>query len=247
LDRPRDGPVFYIRKSHFIRILMWQKKILKEDIMAEDSKKCDYCGSEIKGGVDFCAACGRDLLKKDSGTKASTKGFRYDYLLIPGFIIIFAVAFIITRDNRTAAEPHSHESMNQSSGMGSFEEMLANLPDDYSQLVTLGNKLMDGRHYAVAAECYRRALAIDSSNPDIVSDLGSCLHATGDFEGAASMFKRVIDMDSLHGIAYLNLGIVYRTMQENDSAKFYWKKLISMFPDEPISDSARKYMGQITP
>jgi tetratricopeptide (TPR) repeat protein len=215
--------------------------------MPEDNKKCEYCGSELKEGMDFCSACGHDLSKKNDKSKVPPKGFRYDYLYILVFIVVFAAAFFVIHGSRGVSTRSAQESISQSAGMATIDDMLASLPDDYNELVKLGNKFMDNRHYAVAVECYRRALAINSSDPNVICDLGACLHATGDFGGAAKMFEKAIDIDSLHAIAYFNLGIVFRTMQENDSAKIYWEKLISLFPNQDISDSARKYLEQINP
>jgi len=214
------------------------------DIMVEDGKQCDSCGNEIKTGSAYCPACGSDL--SGNGGKASAgKSPVYDYLFIFGFLLIFAVVFFIGKDRRAVGGQPSNESMNPAANAGDFAEMSANLPDDYDKLVALGNKLMDNRHYAVAVECYRRALAIDSTDPDVVCDLGSCLHATGDFDGAINMFEKAIALDSLHAVAYFNLGIVYRAINNKSKAAYYWEKLISMYPDKDLSDSARRYIEHL--
>jgi len=208
-------------------------------VMTKDKSKCNFCGSEIKSKQSFCPACGRDISGSEGKSKAPSKGSLSDFLYISGFVLVFAVIFFVVSDKPVNGDTHSHEAQNQ---MTTMDDLLANLPENYNDLVELGNRFMDNRHYAVAAECYRRALAINDDDPDIVCDLGSCLHATGDFDGAVDMFQKTIQLDSLHAIAYFNLGIVYRTMDKNDEAKQYWGKLITMFPDREISDSARKYI-----
>ncbi len=210
--------------------------------MVEDRKQCESCGYEIKAESGYCPACGCDLSGNDGKTEAAGKSPVYDYLFIFGFILIFAVIFFIGKDRQAVGGQPSNESMNRATNVDDFDEMLTNLPDGYDDLVALGNKFMDNRHYRVAVECYRRALAIDSTDPNVVCDLGSCLHATGDFDGAIEMFEKAIALDSLHAVAYFNLGIVYRAINNKNKARFYWGKLIAMYPDKDLSDSARRYI-----
>ncbi len=180
--------------------------------MVEDIKQCRSCGSDIKAGSDFCPACGRELSGIGDKTGAGSKSKAFDYIFITGFIFIFAVIFFIGKGQQAVGGQPSDESMNRAESMNILNEMMANLPQDYKGLIEKGNSLMDNHHYPVAAECYRRALAIDFGDPNIICDLGSCLHATNDFEGAIEMFEKALRLDSSHAIAHFNLGIVYRGM-----------------------------------
>jgi tetratricopeptide (TPR) repeat protein len=141
--------------------------------------------------------------------------------------------------------PHTSDYVNRTGEFGNIDKLLSNLPEDYNELIKLGNNFMDNRHFPVAMECYRRALAIDSTNPNVICDLGACLHAMSDFKSAAEMFEKAIRMDSGHAIAYLNLGIVYRSMNNHEKAKLIWKKLMALYPDEVIADTAGKYIEML--
>lgn len=210
--------------------------------MVEDIKKCESCGSDIKSESDFCSGCGRDLSGRDDKAGARPGKKTFEYVLIAGFLFIFAVIFFIGKGQQAVGGPTPAESMNKVRAINNMEEILANLPQDYKELIEMGNSLMDRHHYPVAIECYRRALAIDSGDPAVVCDLGSCLHATSDFAGAIEMFEKALVLDSTHAIAHFNLGIVYRGMDNKAKAKYYWEKLIALYPDKAVSDSARKYI-----
>jgi tetratricopeptide (TPR) repeat protein len=214
-------------------------------MMADSMKQCESCGSDIKSNSDFCSGCGRELSGIDNKTIARSKSSVFDFILIAGFIIIFTAIFFIDKGRQAAGGSPPPESMNKVGGTNNLEEIFSNLPQDYKELVKMGNSLMDRNHYPVAIECYRRALAIDSSDPAVVCDLGSCLHATSDYAGAIEMFEKALVLDSTHAIAHFNLGIVYRVMDNKEKAKFYWEKLIALYPDKVVSDSARKYIERL--
>ena len=59
------------------------------------------------------------------------------------------------------------------------------------------------------------------------------------------MFEKAIALDSLHAVAYFNLGIVYRAINNKSKAAYYLEKLISMYPDKDLSDSARRYIEHL--
>jgi len=208
--------------------------------------KCRACGSGIKLNTNYCSACGRDL---DDGSEHSQqkKGFVCDLLLIIGFIAIFVVIFYFTgrKGDSVLENSHSSDLISQTGESGNIDELIYNLPDNYNELIKLGNDFMDNHRFRIAAECYRRALTIDSTNPNVICDLGACLHAMSDFKSAAEMFKKAITIDSGHAIAHLNLGIVYRSMKNHEKAKLIWEKLITLYPNKAIADTAGRYIERL--
>ena len=84
-------------------------------------------------------------------------------------------------------------------------------PSDYEGLVRMGNEAMDAAQYAMAAEAYKRALAIDSSSLAVRTDFGACLHGMGLPQRALEELRKVIAADPAHVIANFNMGVVHMT------------------------------------
>jgi len=157
--------------------------------------------------------------------------------------VAVAVAYLVFREGpeppRTQTSPATpgHESMPA--------EMMENLPTDYGSLVEMGNQFMDQQNYPMAAELYRRALEIDSSSPDVRSDFASCLHAMGLPGRALEEFRRIAAEHPDHAMVRFNLGIVFHTLGDTDSARYYWQKYLEMDPEGPPAEAARQYLDQL--
>ena len=122
---------------------------------------------------------------------------------------------------------------------------LGNLPNDYNSLVQLGNQTMDQGNFAMAAECYKRALNIKGDSPNIRTDYGACLHGMGLPQRAIEEFMTVTQQYPEHTIANFNLGIVYYSVSQVDSAKTYFDKFLALEPTGAQSDAARNYLTEI--
>lgn len=121
---------------------------------------------------------------------------------------------------------------------------LSDLPEDFLSLVDAGNQYMDQGSYALAAECYRRALALQDA-ADVRVDYGSCLHGMGLPIRAIEEFKRVLENHPAHGIATYNLGIIYFDQLQVDSARTYFERYLNLNPRGLLEDEARRYLRQI--
>jgi Tfp pilus assembly protein PilF len=104
---------------------------------------------------------------------------------------------------------------------------------------------MDHENFPVAAECYRRALALDGSSTDVRSDYGSCLHGMGLPQRAIDEFRKVLAQDPKHTICNFNLGVVFNEMKLTDSARYYWNKYLKMEPQGKAADAARQLLKEI--
>jgi cytochrome c-type biogenesis protein CcmH/NrfG len=85
---------------------------------------------------------------------------RRDNLIIIGVIVVVAVGYLImNRPAPSETPPPAANAQNPHGGdMDAMMGALANMPSDYASLVQMGNESMDQGNYAVAAECYKRAL-----------------------------------------------------------------------------------------
>lgn len=221
---------------------------------------CPSCGGAIAPNAKFCPQCGASLTgEKPSGVQPSTRW--RDIGIIVGVLVVMSAAYFIFRDkpvqqqadqqpqqqmpagNQTAMPP-DHPPVEGGSNMPGMEA-LDSLPKDFNSLVMLGNQNMDHGNLPVAAECYRRALAVDSSQVDVRVDYGACLHGMGMGDRAVQEFRKALAMSPRHAIAHFNMGIVYMDLQQNDSAKTYLKKYLEIEPNGRAAADATRLLTQI--
>jgi tetratricopeptide (TPR) repeat protein len=101
---------------------------------------------------------------------------------------------------------------------------------------------MDSFNYAVAAECYRRALDLDDRSADVRCDFGACLHAMGLPQRALEEFRIVLAAEPTHQVVHFNLGIVHYDLGRLDSARYYWEALLALNPDERAAERVRELL-----
>jgi tetratricopeptide (TPR) repeat protein len=207
----------------------------------------------VADGAKFCSACGQQVAgeemaasrERSAAVRRSTAG--RDWLILAGVLAVVTVVYLVVRQPaespEQAAGGTSHGGM-AADEMGSTMSILNDLPQDYDALVGLGNQFMDERSFPLAAECYKRALAQDDSNPDVQVDYGACLHGMGLPERAVEEFRDVLRDNPEHPIANFNLGVVYYDLQQVDSARVYWQKYLALAPDGPAAASARQLLNK---
>ena len=205
--------------------------------------RCAKCGQTLDPGARFCSNCGGPIRAGETSEVKTAVGWgnwRRDGLIIAVLSVAVVAAYLAFKDKpeppktQTAPPMSGHENMPA--------EMLENLPTDYPSLVQKGNEFMDQGNYPMAAELYRRALAVDGSSPDVRSDFGSCLHAMGLPKRALEEFRKVLAEHPDHVVAYFNLGVVFQGLGEKDSARYYWEKYLQLDPNGQPADAARKYL-----
>ena len=134
--------------------------------------------------------------------------------------------------SRPASERAENAGTSPPTNMATF---IASLPTEFEPLVSMGNALMDQGQFAMAVECYRRALQLHPQAADVLVDLGSCQHALGQFQEAIANFKKGLEYDPAHKIAKFNLGIAYADLGDSAQARQWWQQLV----DEGAPDQLR--------
>ncbi len=219
-------------------------------------KKCRSCGTKIVSGVKFCPECGapatgqaREMQAK--ANKSSSNTVR-DMVIIVGVIVVATAGYFLFKEPSQPPQPVPQQSMNDVEGhagmVGSMDEALqamGGLPQDYNSLVQFGNQQMDQRNFPVAAEAYRRAMALDGSSNAVRTDYGACLHGMGLGQRALEEFKKVLSIEPDHPIANFNAGIVFREMGELDSARVYWENYLRVDPNGSAVASAKALLKEL--
>lgn len=167
-----------------------------------------------------------------------------DSLIVAGMVVVVGAGyFIFARPDKPPAGEFNHpqvEGMDRSAMSG-----MLNLPTDYNSLLQFGNQAMDHGNFPLAAEAYKRALAIKGDDPDVRTDYGACLHGMGLPHRALQEFTKVLAQRPDHPVATFNMGIVYYNEKQYDSAKTYWEKYLTLQPEGEVANTVRQYLQQL--
>jgi len=179
-------------------------------------------------------------------SKASGNTLR-DIVVVFSVLAAMTAIYLWWMNSSTASQVPSGQAMSGDSMFETDHEMsqIEGLPESLDSLVTMGNMQMDVRNYPMAAECYRRALILDSSMIAVRVDFGACLHGMGLAARAAEEFQRAIGEDPDHVIAHFNMGITYLDLLKPDSARVYFEKCLSLSPEGQLAENARKMLASL--
>ena len=206
------------------------------------SKQCPRCSEQITGGARFCPACGCPL----GGARPLGRYSAKDQVIIIVILLAAAALYMIwhwmgprqSAPSIPAPERAENAGTSPPADMATF---IASLPKEFEPLVSMGNGLMDQGQFALAVECYRRALQIRPQAADVLVDLGACQHALGQFQEAIANFKKGLEYDPAHKIAKFNLGITYADLGDSAQARQWWQQLV----DEGAPDQLRYRVGSL--
>ncbi len=167
-----------------------------------------------------------------------------DWAWILGAMTVVMVAFLVFTDPAVIPTPENPQpGLDRQAQVP--RESLDNLPTDFAGLARLGHQYYDQRNFAMAAEIYSRALAMEPNAHDVRVDYGAALHAMGLPQRALNEFRTVLAVHPDHPIAIFNSGIVHRDLTANDSAAFYWNRYLELQPSGPAAQQARALLEEI--
>jgi tetratricopeptide (TPR) repeat protein len=116
-----------------------------------------------------------------------------------------------------------------------------NDPQNAGAALQLGNLYFDAERYPDAIKWYEESLKLDPKNPDASTDLGISYYYAGQTDRALQQFENSLSIDPQHTKTMLNQGIVLAFgKQDLAAAEAAWKKLVSISPDSPEGQAARR-------
>ena len=112
---------------------------------------------------------------------------------------------------------------------------------DPAPRIELGDLFFDAERYADAIRWYEAAFALDSTNPNLSTDLGVSYYYTDDPDRALAQFARSLEVDPTHVKTLLNTGIVRAFgKQDPGGAVEAWQQVVDLAPESPEGRAARQ-------
>lgn len=99
-----------------------------------------------------------------------------------------------------------------------LQNAVARDPENADIQLQLANTLYDASDWKPAAEAYEKVLPKKGSDPNLLTDLGSCYRNIGQFDKALEMYGRAQKVQPSHAQSLLNTALVY-VFDLKDAAK----------------------------
>lgn len=134
------------------------------------------------------------------------------------------------------------------------EKVVAGDPKNLQAWIQLGNDYFDTDQAQKAINAYGKALELDPTNANVLTDQGIMFKRVGWFDKAIANFEKAQQLDPKHLQSLYNLGVVYMAdLKQPAKAVKYWERYLELDPLSPNSQQIRamleeaKGMGQAPP
>jgi cytochrome c-type biogenesis protein CcmH/NrfG len=113
-----------------------------------------------------------------------------------------------------------------------YRDILTRDPKNLQAAVNAGNLLYDAHRYVEAIPFYQHAFALNESDINVSTDLGTALWYAGRSDDALAQYERSLKTSPTHAQTLFNVGIV-RADGKHDyaGAVAAWEKLLATTPD----------------
>ena len=119
-------------------------------------------------------------------------------------------------------------------------------PKDAATRIELGNVYFDHQRFQEAARWYEAALAIDSRNVNVSTDLGIAYYYMNQPDLALKQFDRSLEIEPGHTKTLLNIGVVRAfAKQDLEGAAKAWQRVVEIAPASPEADRARQALASL--
>lgn len=118
-------------------------------------------------------------------------------------------------------------------------------PNDLAALVALANMEFDANKFDRAIPYYRRALALDPSNPDVRTDYATALHQTGHDLDALRELDTVLNARPRFAQALYNRAVVLRAIGRRTDALAAYRRFVATAPGDRRAAEAKAAMTEL--
>lgn len=128
--------------------------------------------------------------------------------------------------------------------LNALRDILARDPKNFQAAVNAGNMLYDAHRYVEAIPFYQQAFALNGSDVNVSTDLGTALWYAGRPDEALQQYDRSLKVTPTHAQTLYNVGIV-RADGKHDypGAVAAWEKLLDTTPDYQNASDVRELLA----
>jgi cytochrome c-type biogenesis protein CcmH/NrfG len=108
----------------------------------------------------------------------------------------------------TRALPEGHPPVDTDTAIRMVQDEMAQNPKDPKPPLRLANFLYDQKHFAQSIEWYQKALALDPSDVDARTDMGTAYFNNGNPDAALEAYRKSLEINPHHTQTMFNLIIV---------------------------------------
>jgi Flp pilus assembly protein TadD len=179
-------------------------------------------------------------------------------LSVAAILVVVLVIVVMQREEGSPEQPAQREaalapepSKENVSGVvrekiEHLREVVARNPRDTRSAFELARLLQDGHDLAGAITYYELGLKTAGKDTNARIDYSLCLYQSGREEEALAQNRIVLRLDGTNAKALYNLGALHANRGTVDSARFYWRSLRELHPNEELSRAAEKNLEELS-
>lgn len=169
--------------------------------------------------------------------------------LIIGVLVGVLFSSVGEKTSRTAPPAGSSApvpAVNYQQNIQMLEDIVRREPDNRDAWVQLGHNHFDSNQPMKAIEAYSKALELNGSDPNVLTDQGIMFRQVGWFDKAVENFQKAIEINPNHVQSLYNLGVVYRyDLQNLAKARQAWSRYLELNPSGPGADQVRRELAAL--
>jgi tetratricopeptide (TPR) repeat protein len=145
----------------------------------------------------------------------------------------------------TTAPPAAATPLVDEAELKAFRDILARDPKNLQAAVSAGNLLYDAHRYVEAIPFYQQAFALNGSDVNVSTDLGTALWYAGRPVDALAQYERSLSISPTHAQTLYNVGIVRADgTHDYPGAVAAWEKLLESSPAYPNASAVRELLAE---
>jgi tetratricopeptide (TPR) repeat protein len=145
----------------------------------------------------------------------------------------------------TPAPPAAATPLVDEGELKAFRDILARDPKNLQAAVSAGNLLYDAHRYVEAIPFYQQAFALNGTDVNVSTDLGTALWYAGRPEDALAQYDRSLSISPTHAQTLYNVGIVRADgTHDYPGAVAAWEKLLESSPAYPNAAAVRELLAE---
>jgi tetratricopeptide (TPR) repeat protein len=165
---------------------------------------------------------------------------------VPGRVVAGAVPAAQTAQASQAAAPPATLPAVDESQAAPLRTIAERDPKNVPSRVHLGDMYFDAGRYQEATKWYEEALALNTRDVNVSTDLAICYYYMNQPDRAISQMSASLSLDPKHTKTWLNLGVVKAFgKQDLAGATAAWNEVIKLAPGSEEAQSAQQALNNL--